>query len=105
MAGGGHAMGAWLQASGDGGPYLADTKEFLDLFKGDARNGGTGQLISWAQWSYADKNEVCESRAGWERAIGEDGYRGHGLGNRLVLWCRCRLLCNLGCAARRTGTV
>jgi len=40
------------QASGDGGPYLQDAKMFLDLF-----NDASGQKISWAQWSYADKNE------------------------------------------------
>jgi len=38
------------QASGDGGPYLDVAKEFLDLY---AELG-----ISWAAWSYADKNEV-----------------------------------------------
>merc|ERR1712196_766092 len=40
------------QASGDGGPYLEDAKSFLDLF-----NDASGQKISWAQWSYADKAE------------------------------------------------
>merc|ERR1711953_509935 len=40
------------QANGDGGPYLEDAKNFLDLF-----NDASGQKISWAQWSYADKSE------------------------------------------------
>merc|ERR1712048_160882 len=40
------------QANGDGGPYLDDAKTFLDLF-----NDASGQKISWAQWSYADKAE------------------------------------------------
>jgi aryl-phospho-beta-D-glucosidase BglC (GH1 family) len=38
------------QASGDGGPYLNVAKDFLDAY---AELG-----ISWAAWSYADKNEV-----------------------------------------------
>jgi aryl-phospho-beta-D-glucosidase BglC (GH1 family) len=38
--------------TGDGGPYLADAKKFLDLF-----SDASGQKISWAQWSYADKPE------------------------------------------------
>merc|ERR1711937_910925 len=37
---------------GDGGPFLDNSKDFLDLF-GDA----SGQKISWAQWSFADKSE------------------------------------------------
>jgi endoglucanase len=42
-------------ASGDGGPYLETAKGFLDLFN---MQDETGVLISWAQWSYADKAEV-----------------------------------------------
>merc|ERR1712048_1197347 len=40
------------QASGDGGPFLDNAKSFLDLF-----NDASGQKISWAQWSFADKAE------------------------------------------------
>merc|ERR1711972_670827 len=40
------------QASGHGGPYLEDAKAFLDLFE-----NASGQKISWAQWSFADKAE------------------------------------------------
>lgn len=59
------------KASGDGGPYLETAKEFLDLFNAKET---TGVLISWAQWSYADKAEVsaalkpgsCNARA-WDQ--------------------------------------
>lgn len=42
------------EASGDNGPYLDNTQAFLDAFKNDP----SGIVLSWAQWSYADKNEV-----------------------------------------------
>jgi hypothetical protein len=38
--------------SGDGGVFSEQAKTFLDLFR-DA----SGQKISWAQWSFADKDE------------------------------------------------
>merc|ERR1712048_931929 len=55
-------------ASGDGGPFLDNAKAFLDLF-----NDASGQKISWAQWSFADKQEksaalqpgACASQA-WD---------------------------------------
>ena len=43
------------QASGDGGPYLTEAKQFLDLFN---NAGSLGVKLSWTQWSYADKAEV-----------------------------------------------
>eukprot|EP01060_Flectonema_neradi_P041734 TRINITY_DN99_c0_g1_i8.p1 TRINITY_DN99_c0_g1~~TRINITY_DN99_c0_g1_i8.p1 ORF type:complete len:1291 (+),score=336.03 TRINITY_DN99_c0_g1_i8:48-3920(+) len=43
------------QASGDGGPYLSEAMQFLDLF---ASAGSSKVSLSFAQWSYADKNEV-----------------------------------------------
>ena len=42
-------------ASGDGGPYLQEAREFLDVFNDS--DGAMGQTISWCQWSYADKDE------------------------------------------------
>jgi len=57
-------------ASGDGGPYLDNAKEFLDLLGSKTDLGVT---ISWAQWNFADKDEVssallpgsCSSKA-WD---------------------------------------
>ena len=43
------------QANGDGGPYLTEAMQFLDLF---ASAGSAKVSLSFAQWSYADKNEV-----------------------------------------------
>lgn len=49
------------EASGNHGPFLDTSLDFLELFR-DA--GGTGgQLISWAQWSYADKAETSAALA------------------------------------------
>ena len=48
-------------ASGNGGPFLEDAKAFLDVF-GDV-DESTGVKLSWAQWSYADKNEKSAALA------------------------------------------
>jgi len=57
------------RASGDGGPFLETARDFLDLFGAIEE---TGVLISWAQWSFADKAETSASlkpgscsRAAW----------------------------------------
>ena len=47
-------------ASGDGGPYLSEAKTFLDVFNAA---GDKGVKLSWAQWSYADKNEKSAALA------------------------------------------
>lgn len=66
-------------ASGDGGPFLDVAKKFLDVFADI--DGSTGVKLSWAQWSYADKNEksaalatsAC-SRKAWDDASDSGSY-------------------------------
>jgi len=44
------------EASGNNGPYLDSAKTWLDTFSGERVD--TGVVVSWLNWSYADKAET-----------------------------------------------
>ena len=59
-------------ATGGGGVYLGEAQSFLDAFNDILGDGGSVKL-SWAQWSYADKDESSAAllpqscaRAAWD---------------------------------------
>ena len=66
------------QASGNGGPYLSEAKQFLDVFNNVG--GATGQTISWAQWSVRIKRAanfvMLDSRRVF---VGTPGTKGAGI--------------------------
>jgi len=45
------------EASGDNGPYLDNARTWLDTFAGTRVDTG-GVVVSWLNWSYADKSET-----------------------------------------------